>query len=255
MLTDVSQTGGRLVTSETIELNRGGEVVPTLVYRPSDTGPKPAIVLAAEAYGLNEFTRRVASELASEGYVVVVPDYYRGHGLADPENYADFTEVMQFIDELDFGQGTHDVMAAVDYARDLPDVDGARVAVWGYCTGGTLALMAASLDRRLAAAVLFFPSQPTFPELTPKRPVQPIDLIWNIACPVLLVYGDQDHLVDLFPEYRKRFEQWHVDYQFNVYPGAGHAFSAPVPPLRNQEADVASWADALAFAADHLAGK
>ena len=100
--------------------------------------------------------------------------------------------------------------------------------------------------------MLFFPSQPTFPELTAKRPVQPIDLLWNVACPVLLIYGDQDFLFDLVPEIRRRFERWHVDHEIRIYEGAGHAFSAPVPPLSHDAADKASWTDALAFAARHL---
>jgi carboxymethylenebutenolidase len=242
-------------TSLSLPSDRGA--VPTLVFTPSgeDEDRRPAIVLSTEAYGINEFTHRVASDLAAEGYVVVVPDYYRGHGLSDPENYSDFTEVMQFIDELDFGQGTHDIMAALEYARTRPDVDPDRVGVWGYCTGGTLAMLAASLDRHLAAAILFFPSQPTFPELTAKRPLEPIDLLWNVACPVLLIIGEDDFLFDLVPEYRRRFEQWHIEHQINTYKGAGHAFSAPVPPLRNDEADKASWVDALAFAARHLGGR
>ena len=236
-----------------VSLQSDGGTVPTLVYAPGGEGPHPAIVLAAEAFGINEFTRRVASELAAEGYLVVVPDYYRGNGLRDPESYTDFTEVMEFIDALDFGQGTHDVMAAIDYARGRPDVAPRRVGVWGYCTGGTLAMLAASLDRGLAGAVLFFPSQPTFPDLSPKRPVQPIDLLWNVACPVLLILGDQDEvLFGMVPEFRRRFEQWHVEHEIRVYEGAGHAFSAPVPPLRDDAADRASWSDALAFAARHL---
>jgi carboxymethylenebutenolidase len=230
-----------------------GGTVPTLVYGPPDeSGSHPAVVLGAEAFGINEFTRQVASDLASEGYAVVVPDYYRGNGLQDPESYTDFTEVMEFIDNLDFAEATHDIMAAVGYARGLPGVDPRKVAVWGYCTGGTLAMLTASLDRSLAAAVLFFPSQPTFPELTAKRPVQPIDLLWNVACPVMLIYGDQDELFDLVPDIRRRFEQWHIDHDIRIYEGAGHAFSAPVPPLRHDAADKASWPDAVAFAARYL---
>jgi carboxymethylenebutenolidase len=238
-------------SSVLLQSDRG--TVPTLVYTPSEQGRRPAIVLSTEAFGINDFTRRVASELASEGYVVVVPDYYRGNGLRDPESYTDFTEVMEFIEDLDFGQAAHDVMAAVDYARGRPDVDPARVGVWGYCTGATLAMLTASLDRRVAAAVLFFPSQPTFPELSPKRPVQPVDMLWNVACPVLLIVGEEDEvLVPVLPELRRRLEQWHIDREIRTYANAGHAFSAPVPPLRNDAADKASWADALAFAARHL---
>jgi carboxymethylenebutenolidase len=234
-----------------VDLVHTGGTAPALVYQPATTRPGPAVVLSAEAYGINDFTRQVASALAAEGYVVVVPDYYRGHGLRDPDNYADFTEVMQFIDALDFTQGTHDIMAGIDHARGLPSVDPKQVIVWGYCTGATLAMLAASLDRQLLGAVLFFPSQPTFPELTPSRPVQPVDLLWNVACPLLLIYGDQDEmLVAQMPEIRRRLEQWRIAHDIRVYPGAGHAFSAPGPPLRNEAAAVASWADALAFAAD-----
>jgi carboxymethylenebutenolidase len=107
----------------------------------------------------------------------------------------------------------------------------------------------------LAATVLFFPSQPTFPELNAKRPLQPIDLLWNVSAPVLLIYGDQDAmLVAARPEIERRLLHWGVEHEFRVYPGAGHAFSAPVPPLRHEEADVASWADALAFLRRHGAG-
>jgi carboxymethylenebutenolidase len=114
-------------------------------------------------------------------------------------------------------------------------------------------MMAASLDRSVAAAVLFFPSQPTFPELTATRPVQPIDLLWNVAGPILLIAGDQDEiLIDTIPEFRRRLGQWRIEHEIKIYEGAGHAFSAPVPPLRNDAADKASWADALAFVTRHL---
>jgi carboxymethylenebutenolidase len=54
------------------------------------------------------------------------------------------------------------------------------------------------------------------------------------------------------PEIDRRLTQWGVEHEMRVYQGAGHAFSAPVPPLRHDAADRASWADATAFAARHL---
>jgi carboxymethylenebutenolidase len=236
----------------------GPAKVPTLVYVPagaSATAKRPAIVVSPEAFGINMFTKEVASKLAEAGYVVVVPDYYRGHGLKNRESYTEFTEVMHFIGDLDFVGATHDVMCAIDHARTLPEVNADKVVVWGYCTGSTLAMLAASLDRRLAASVLFFPSQPTFPELTAKRPLQPIDLLWNVAAPMLVIYGDQDEVAppEMIAAIRSRLEQWHVPHQINIYSGAGHAFSAPVPPMRNHDADVKSWADALEFLSRHLA--
>ncbi|MGD9794947.1 MAG: dienelactone hydrolase family protein [Acidimicrobiia bacterium] len=236
-------------------LNVGGASTPTLVYDLPGPGPHPAVVLSPEAYGINEFTRDVASRLNAAGYVVVVPDYYRGNGLKEPDNYLDFSEVMEFIGNLDFVEATRDILAGIDHARSLSNVDGDRVAVWGYCTGSTLAMLSAAVDRRLAAAVIFFPSQPTFPVHDDRHPLDPIDVLWAVKCPIQFIYGDADEiLVDLMPEVARRLTAWRIDHRIDVYPGAGHAFSAPVAPLRNDAADVASWADATAFLALHLQG-
>jgi len=232
--------------------------VPVIVWRPTgDTlsgGRRPAVVIAAEAYGPNEFTARVAATLAHLGHVVLVPDYYRGDGPLRKDDYQDFTEVMEHIGRLDFVRATHDVMATVELARGSADVDPARVVIWGYCTGATLALFTACLDRDLAAGVLFFPSQPTFEELGPGRPVHAIDLLWNAACPLLFIYGDQDSIMPAegLADLRRRLEQWGVAHTVNVYAGAGHAFSAPDPPLRNDAADHASWQDAIVFLRAHV---
>jgi carboxymethylenebutenolidase len=228
----------------TLDTHDGGEL-PTLIFRPAGPGPHPAVIMGVEAYGINDFGRGVAEKLVAEGYVVVLPDYYRGHGLADPENYLDFSEVMRFIGELDFTAGARDLLTALDFAAGSDFVDADRLAVWGYCTGATLALL----------AVLFFPSQPRFAELTAKTPFHPVDLLWALRCPTLFIYGDQDEVMppDLLADLRHRLTSWSVEHQVNVYPGAGHAFSAPVPPLRHEEADRASWPDALAFLAAALA--
>jgi carboxymethylenebutenolidase len=233
---------------------RDGGTLPLSVYRPDGPGPHPAVVLGVEAYGINEFSRSIATRLADAGYVVVVPDYYRGKALAEPDNYTDFTEVMAFIAELDFTHGAHDMLTAIDHAAELDIVDPDRIAVWGYCTGATLSLLAAELSSRLAAAVLFFPSQPWFAELTRQTPVHPVDLLWALRCPTLIIYGDQDAVMppEQLDDLRRRLTEWNVDHRINVYPGAGHAFSAPVPPLRNDAADKQSWIDALEFVAAHL---
>jgi carboxymethylenebutenolidase len=127
--------------------------------------------------------------------------------------------------------------------------------VWGYCTGATLAMLAASLDRKLGAAVLFFPSQPTFEALTAKRPSHAMDLVWSINCPVMLICGDQDAILPppLLTEIGRRFDQWNIPHQILVYPGAGHAFSAEAPHMYNARAAAASWTAATDFVARALA--
>lgn len=224
------------------------------VHLPAGDGPFPAVVLGAEAYGVNGFIRGIRDRLVGGGYAVAVPDYYRGHGPSDPENYEDFTEVISYIGRLDFTRGARDLAGAVGALRAMPAIDPRRIAVWGYCTGATLAWLAACMRGDLAAAVLYFPSQPVFAELSPARPVQPVDLLWQLTCPALFLYGDKDRLVSpqLLADMRARIDRWGVDARINLYAEAGHSFTCPRGPMRNAEADRAAWQDAITFLTKHL---
>ena len=101
------------------------------VLMPGGGGPHPAVVLGAEAYGVNSFIRGVQEKLAGLGYAVALPDYYHGNGPVEPDNYDDFTEVKEHIGRLDFTRGARDLAATVDAVRAMPGVDPRRVAVWG----------------------------------------------------------------------------------------------------------------------------
>ncbi len=223
------------------------------VALPAGGGPHPAVVLGAEAYGVNEFIRGVQHRLVEFGCAAVVPDYYHGQGPAKTEAYDDFTEVIEHIGRLDFTCGARDLADAVDALRARPEIDARRVCVWGYCTGGTLAWLAACLRGDIAAAVLFFPSQPVFGELGPKTPVHPIDLIWQLTCPTLFLYGADDPVMppDLLHDLQERIDRWEVDAEIRRYPGAGHAFAAPWGPMRHAEADQVAWQDAVSFLQAH----
>jgi carboxymethylenebutenolidase len=226
----------------------GGEVA-GVEFRPVGDVPRPAIVLGAEATGVNTFIRQVGERLAAAGFVAVVPDYYRGQGPADPDDYSDFPALVRHIDALDFRQGTYDLLAAVDYVRSRPYVDPARVFTWGYCTGGTLAMLAGCLDRALAGTVLFYPSQPVFPSLTRKRPVHPKDLVWNHRPPMALFYGDEDRAVPLTVqrELYDELDRWGVDATIRTYSGAGHVFAGHAGDSYRETADVDSWKTAMHF--------
>jgi carboxymethylenebutenolidase len=224
-----------------------------VVLLPSGPGLHPGVVLGAEAYGVNEFIIGVGEQLAAAGHAVLIPDYYEGGGPTDREAYDDFTEVIDHIAVLDFTRATRVLVRGIDQLGATSGVDPNRIAVWGYCTGATLAWLAAC-QRRVAAAVLFFPSQPTFAELGHRAPVQPIDLLWMLDAPTLFIYGDDDEVMppDALADLRARLERWEVPAEVRTYAGAGHAFTVPSGPLRNAGAAEAATRDAFAFLAERL---
>lgn len=219
----------------------------TVLFEPEGPGPHPAVVLGMEATGINRFIHGVGRSLAEMGYVAAVPDYYRGGGPPDPEDYDDLDSIIPAMAALDFPRAARDLIAAADELRGRDDVDASRVGYWGYCTGATVALMAACLDRWSEAVVAFYPSQPTFEELGPTRPAHLIDMLWQLTCPLLLIYGDQDIVMpaELLTGVRQRLEAAGVDHDIRLYPGAGHAFSSPSPTYHHAEAHAASWRDAV----------
>ena len=246
-----SRSARPVQTPEDIAIPVPGGTVKGVLFRPAGDEPRPTVVLGAEATGINTFIRDVGQRLANEGLVAVVFDFFRGAGPADPDDYSDVPAILGYIDALDFRQATYDMLATVDHMRQQPYVDPTAVVAWGYCTGGTLALLAGCLDRTLAGTVLFYPSQPVFSSLNERRPMHPRDLVWNHRSPMLLFYGDQDAAVpnEVQAELYAELGRWDVPATVKVYPGAGHVFAGKhFGDAYRAEADAESWTRAVSFA-------
>lgn len=244
------------VNVETIELEVEGASVETVLCKPASGKARAGVAVATEAQGVNNFIKGIGVGLAEHGYVAVIPDYYHGMGPADPEALRGLEHLgplQDAIASLDFRRGVEDVLVGVDYLRTTEGVS--SVAVWGYCTGGTLAWMAAELGRDVDAAVLFYPSQPSFHELSTTQPQHPIDMIWQMRCPTLLMVGDEDPVWpgELVAEVARRFATWSIPLETVVYRGAGHTFAGHFEDWHRPVAAAQSMERALAFLADRLA--
>jgi carboxymethylenebutenolidase len=245
---------GRAASSHTAQFRIGGDGATVELWEPTGQPAKAGVVLGAEAMGVNGFIRSVAARLAGLGYVVMVPDYLRGDWPDDPDDYEQLTKVRSAISRLDFRRGAGDILDAVDAMRARPDVASARVAVWGYCTGGTLTMLAACLDRLLAAAVLFYPSQLMFQKLSERRPLHPVQLLWAMRCPAVFFYGAADRTVP--PAHRARLaelaDQTDGRTRLVVYPDADHVFAGPMPGRYRADLEAQSWSMATDLLARSL---
>src|SRR5437868_6703632 len=168
----------------------GGDLIHAYVARPESPGPFPGIVAIHHMPGWNEFYQEFSRRLANHGYTVICPNLYErfGHGTPD------------YVTATVRGQGgvpddsvVADLEAARNWLRALSTSDG-KVGIIGSCSGGRHAMVTAGRAGGFDAIVdLWGGGVVQTPEqLTPQRPVAPIDYTKNLEAPVLGIFGNED---------------------------------------------------------------
>jgi carboxymethylenebutenolidase len=105
-----------------------------------EAGSGPGLLLIQEIYGVGDYIREVADDLAAMGYVVAAPDMFwrlkPGHQAA--HDAGGLTESLDLASRFDFEQGVADAEAALRHLESLPEVEGGT-GVIGFCFGGSIA--------------------------------------------------------------------------------------------------------------------
>lgn len=121
-----------------------------LVRRPVDAeqgeGPRPAVVVIQEIFGVNHTMVEVAEGLAADGFYAVVPDLFSQFEpgiVLDDREPEELRRAFELFPKYDVDRGVEDVAATVAAVRGLPGIGG-KVAVVGYCLGGLQAFLTAA---------------------------------------------------------------------------------------------------------------
>jgi dienelactone hydrolase len=212
------------------------------VYDDKVEGKRPAVLIVHQWTGLSDYEKMRARMLAELGYNVFALDIY-GQGVR-PQPPAAGQEAGKYKgDRALYRQRLQAGLAVL--VKD-ERTDAARVAVIGYCFGGTGALELARSGAKLVGAVSFHGGleSPT-----------PADAK-NIVAEVLVLHGDIDPFV---PEaevagFEKEMQAAKVSYHLVRYPGAVHAFTQKMAgndPAKgaayDAKADAASWEEMRRF--------
>jgi len=238
------------IRTETVTYTAGGAtLVGYLAWDATQQGPRPGIVVFGEWWGLNDYQKRRARQLAELGYVAFAADMYGGGRIA-----ADAAEAGTLMNALfaDMEATGAKVRAAVEQLARRPEVDPSRVGAMGYCLGGALSLHAARLGLALRGVASFHGS------LGKTHPAKPGD----VKARVLVCHGEDDAFVSAEEQagFRQEMDDLGVDYRFIAYPGAKHGFTNPdatengskynLPLAYNEAVDRESWQEMKAFWAE-----
>jgi len=149
-----------------------------------------------------------------------------------------------------------DCAAAADWLRAQPSSNG-HVGILGTCSGGRHSLLAASRTDKFDAVADLWGGGVVMSEqeLSPARPVSPLDYTADLNAPLLGLFGNDDQcptpaLVDQHEAELKRLGK---TYEFHRYDGASHGFFYYQAPMYRQEAAMDGWEKVFAFFGNHLA--
>jgi dienelactone hydrolase len=202
------------------------------------SGKRPGVVVFPEWWGLNDYARKRAEQLAGLGFVAFAADMYGdGQTTEHPKEAGALSGAVR--NDLKEWQARAD--AALKVLSANSHVDGKKLAAIGYCFGGSTALQLAYSGADFAAAVSFHGALRVPDEQEVKA----------IKAKILICHGAADSFIpeEAAQKTRAALENGHVDYEMIYYGGAQHSFTTPEADRRglkgmsyNANADQRSWA-------------
>ena len=224
------------------------------ISRPLGKGPFPGVILIPHIPGWDELSLEVVRRFTHHGCVTICPNIYErfGHGLP-ADIAAKAREAGGVPDDSVMG----DCQGSLDYLTSLPYLNG-KVGVIGMCSGGRHAFLAGCRIKGLSAAVDCWGGGVVMSQadLSPARPVAPIDLTSQLSCPLLGIFGNDDKspTPEQVNQHEQELKKHGKNYSFHRYDGAGHAFWYYDRDAYRPTQAMDSWAKVFEFFNKHLIG-
>ena len=239
------------IHTDTVGLTAGETQIPTsdgalpaYFARPDGAGPFPIVLVVEEIFGIHEYIKDVCRRLAKQGYLAVAAEYYARVG--DLAKITDSQELSATVAKAPDGQMMMDMDTVADWATSNHGYS-ARLGITGFCRGGRQTWLYAAHSTRLKAAVSWYGILDGGP--TANQPQSVLDLIPDMKCPVLGLYGSKDALNPMSQIEQAETEAKRAVHpiEFVIYPGAPHGFDADYRPSYREADAKDGWARMLAW--------
>jgi carboxymethylenebutenolidase len=198
-----------------VKVKHGQREVNCFIAYPEVKEKATAVIVIHEISGLTDWVRGVADQLAEAGYIAIAPDLLSGTapGGGGTSELGSGDAVRKAISSLPSDQITADLNAVAEYVAKLPACNG-KVAVAGFCWGGSQSFRFATNNKEIKAAFVFYGSGPE----------QGSELA-RIQAPVYGFYGGNDARVNAtIPKSAELMKKAGKTYEPVTYEGAGHGF-------------------------------
>lgn len=225
-----------------------GELGQAYYARPATQQTVGGVVLIHHMPGWDDWIQEATRKLAHFGFAAIAPDLYFRERPGSPDDCAARARAKGGVSD---DQVMGDVAGAMAFLRAQSNSNG-KVGVMGFCSGGRHTYLAACRLERIDAAVDCWGGRVIVEnpaDITPARPVPPIELSAGLSCPLLGIFGNEDanpnpKQVDATEAVLKQLGK---TYEFHRYDGAGHGFFAADRPAYRPEQATDGWRKVIDF--------
>ena len=238
------------ITATIVKYGGGVSAVRAL---PKAKGRRPAVIILHERYGIDQHTKDLTVRLAQAGFVGLAPDLFHRYT-------GDRKAVLsgaQRVDLTDDG-ALEDLNGAVEYLKKLKEVDPARIGIIGVCQTGRQPLLLASKRNDIAGAVVLYGAIGGKEWMGNNlRPTPIEELVAQVTCPVLGIFGETDHIISIDDVVRLRncFEKAKKNCHIRIYSDAPHGWLNDTMPGRyRKDAAKDAWSLMMTFLKQCFAG-
>jgi carboxymethylenebutenolidase len=229
------------ITTKSVSVANGDLQIAAYLAIPKQEGVYPAVIVFQEVFGVNDHIRTVTNRIAQEGYVAIAPAIYQRVapdfevGYSDAELELGRTYKMQTkTSEL-----LSDTQTTIQYLRDLPQVNPTAIGTIGFCFGGHVAYLAATLPEIKVTASFYGAGIAT---TTPGGTEPTLHRTSEIQGTIYLFFGEQDPLIPLaeVDQIEAELTTQHIQHRIFRYP-ATHGFFCDQRDSFQPEAAAATW--------------
>lgn len=235
-------------TEEVVYAADGKSYKSFIAYKGDSTEIKPVVFVIPEWWGLNNYAKNRAKQLAELGYFAMAVDFYGDGKVVDHPKDANQLASQFYGGNPALAKSVFD--AAKAKALTFKNADKNKMAVIGYCFGGAMALNMARQETDLKGAVSFHGNL-----MTGVKPT-------HSQSKILVLNGEADAFVPQkeIDAFKKEMDSAKIQYKLINYPKAIHAFTNPeateigkkfdLKIAYNKEADEKSWQEMKSFLAE-----
>lgn len=230
------------IRTANVQVPNGDLQIDAYLAEPAGEGKFPAIVVVQEIFGVNAHIREVTERIAKEGYVAIAPAIYQRQAPGFETGYTpeDIQIGRKYKDQTKASELLSDIQATIDYLKSLPNVKGNTFGCIGFCFGGHVAYLAATLPDIKATASFYGAGIATS---TPGGGEPTITCTKDIQGTLYAFFGMNDTSipVEQVEQIEAALKQHRIPHRVFRYDGVDHGFFCDHRSSYNATAAAAAW--------------